>query len=127
MHRKQLTHIFSLLLLFAACFLGGTLLARATASDTRESDNAGNETTGVSSETAGTANEAAGAASKTAGTASETAVTANEADASASKSWGLSYQEEGKRPQGTDALEELAAHSAYYAPGHRGESLISHL
>ena len=94
MHRKQLTHIFSLLLLFAACFLGGTLLARATASEAGESDNAGNETTGVSSETAGTANEA---------------------DASASKSWGLSYQEEGKRPQGTDALEDLAAHGAYYA------------
>ena len=87
MHRKQLTHIFSLLLLFAACFLGGTLLAQATASEAGESDNAGNETAG----------------------------TANEADASASKSWGLSYQEEGKRPQGTDTLEELAAHGAYYA------------
>ena len=108
MHRKQLTHIFSLLLLFAACFLGGTLLARATASEAGESDNAGNET-------AGTANEAAGAASKTTGAASETAGTANEADASASKSWGLSYQEEGKRPQGTDTLEDLAAHGAYYA------------
>ena len=108
MHRKQLTHIFSLLLLFAACFLGGTLLAQATASKAGKSDNAGNETAGVSSETAGTANEAAGAASETAGTA-------NEADASASKSWGLSYQEEGKRPQGTDTLEDLAAHGAYYA------------
>ena len=92
MHRKQLTHIFSLLLLFAACFLGGTLLARATASEAGESDNAGNETTGA-------ANEAAGAVNETTGAASETAGAANEADASASKSWGLSYQEEGKRPR----------------------------
>lgn len=108
MHRKQLTHIFSLLLLFAACFLGGTLLARATASEAGESDNAGNETTGA-------ANEAAGAVNETTGAASETAGAANEEDASASKSWGLSYQEEGKRPQGTDTLEDLAAHGAYYA------------
>ena len=127
MHRKQLTHIFSLLLLFAACFLGGTLLARATASDTRESDNAGNETTGVSSETAGTANEAAGAASKTAGTASETAVTANEADASASKSWGLSYQEEGETPPGNRRPGRTGRAQRLLRPGHRGESLISHL
>ena len=64
MHRKQLTHIFSLLLLFAACFLGGTLLARATASEAGESDNAGNETTGAANEAAGAVNETTGAASK---------------------------------------------------------------
>ena len=106
MHRKQLTHIFSLLLLFAACFLGGTLLARATASEAGESDNAGNETTGVSSETAGTANEA---------------------DASASKSWGLSYQEEGKRPPGNRRPGRSGRARRLLRPGHRGESLISHL
>ena len=92
MHRKQLTHIFSLLLLFAACFLGGTLLARATDSDTRESDNAGNET-------ASAANEAAGAASETAGTANaETAGTAEIAEILAASELAESLQRRCGRP-----------------------------
>ena len=42
---------------------------------------------------------------------------------SASKSWGLSYQEEGKAPVGNESPEALAAHQAYYV-GSSGKKAI---